>query len=108
MLRSFTVALGLISTLLVAGCVTIDKGPTAPSITKVERGQSLQEVENALGGSRRTYRYFGFECRIYFATTMDRQEEKEHYVLFREERVVQVGEGGTEEDCFQSVRDSAN
>ena len=78
-------------------------GPTAPSITKVEKGMSVQQVETLLGRSSKTYQQFGHECRVYSATTQDRQEEKPHYVVFRDGAVIDFGEGDRESDCFQAL-----
>lgn len=80
-------------------------GPTAPSITKVQKGMSVQQVETLLGRSVNVHRQFGHECRIYEATTEDRLEEKAHYVVFRNGSVVDVGEGSRDADCFRSLYD---
>lgn len=91
----------LLGSAVLPACVST--GPTAPSITKVEKGMSVQQVETLLGGSAKTYQQFGHECRIYSATTQDRQGEKPHYVLFRDGAVIDFGEGSREADCFQAL-----
>ena len=96
-------AVAVLAPLLLQACLST--GPTAPSITKVEKGMSVQQVETLLGKSSKTYNRFGHECRIFSATTQDRQQEKPHFVVFRDDAVIDFGEGDREDDCFRSLYD---
>lgn len=88
---------------LISGCVSMEQGPKAPSISKMKDGMSAEQVATQLGAPSGTYSLFGYECRVYNATTIDGMEEKPHHVLFRGGKAVSWGEGGDEGACLNSL-----
>lgn len=89
---------------LVSSCGgSVPQLPDAPGINKVQQGMSEQQIDTALGEPIASYQAFGLTCNIYQATSSDGRDERPHYVTFRNDLVIDFGEGDTQEHCFGSL-----